>query len=703
MVRPILFISLALLFLFLATGEALAQATAIKIEAMTPHRLAEMGFENPNGHNNVTAGLPLVGKGTRVFLSGWDVSDGVNYAPGADYLWELVSRPAGSAAVLDSTTMQWTTLHTDSAGTYTVRLTIGGVDTSVNIIAANFIGVDKDDVSGGTAFNCRTCHIFVKPEVFTTWKESGHAKKFEKGMNGDNGSYWGQACFKCHTTGFNISADNGGFDEIQQAVGFVDTLWKPWRPGLYDSMLTTDKKMMTLLSGIGCEQCHGPKNPGHFGTGTQPKTMKAEMCGQCHDEPWRHNYYSMWSNAGHANPPWSNGHRSSGTEVVTNYTLQTCVRCHDGQAFVNFTKGESFDNRISSGYSKLTRTEITCQTCHNPHSTELRVAPAAGDTLSTGYNYSAVNFGKGKICVNCHKYRRAEFEYIPNTVASSFRGPHYRGAGDVYLGMNGYTFGQSLPSSVGHRLVGDACVGCHMSPTPDTGSVARDHIGGHSWSMEYMGPDSVEYHNVTKCVECHTGITSFDEIVAAVDYDKDGSREPFMKEVDGLLDMIAMALPPFGSTEITRALIGNEPDSLLLKQIYWNYLYVSEDGSRGTHNPKYVIGLLQTSVNQVTGIDFSGFEPLPSEYVLSQNYPNPFNPTTTIKVGLSRATHAMLTVYNVLGAKVATLMDGDYPPGVYDVTWEGKDEHGRELAGGIYIYRLQTAEFTSVKKMILLK
>ena len=92
-----------------------------------------------------------------------------------------------------------------------------------------------------------------------------------------------------------------------------------------------------------------------------------------------------------------------------------------------------------------------------------------------------------------------------------------------------------------------------------------------------------------------------------------------------------------------------------------------------------------------------------SEYVLSQNYPNPFNPTTTIKVGLSRATHAMLTVYNVLGAKVATLMDGDYPPGVYDVTWEGKDEHGRELAGGIYIYRLQTAEFTSVKKMILLK
>jgi len=703
MTRSLLLFALSLLIVMLATGDALSQATAINIEAMTPHRLTEMGFDNPNGHDNVTTGLRLVGNGTRVFLSGWDVSDGTNYAPGSDYLWTLTSKPAGSATELDSTTTQWTTFVPDVLGDYVVTLSIGGADTSVTITSANFIGVDRNDVSGGTAFTCRTCHIFAKPEVFAEWSESGHAKKFEKGMNGDNGAYWGQSCFKCHTTGFNQSADNGGFDDIQTAVGFVDTQWKPSAVPVYDSFLTTDKKMLSLVAGIGCEQCHGPKNPGHFGEGTQPKTMDAKMCGQCHDEPWRHNYYSMWSNAGHSNPPWSNSHSSSGSEVVTDYTLQTCVRCHDGQAFVNFTKGESFDNRRSSGYSKLTRTEITCQTCHDPHSTELRVAPPAGDTLSTGYNYSSVNLGKGKLCVNCHKYRRAESEYIQNTSASSFRGPHHRGAGDVYLGKNGFTFGQEIPSSVGHRLVENACVGCHMSPTPDTGSVARDHIGGHSWNMEYMGPDSVEYDNVTKCVDCHTGITSFDEIVAAVDYDKDGTREPFMKEVDGLLDMIAMALPPFGSTTVTRALIGNEPDSMRLKEVYWNYLYVTEDGSHGAHNPKYVIGLLQLSVNQLTGVDFTGFEPVPTEYVLTQNYPNPFNPTTTIKVGLSRTSHTLLTVYNVLGARVATLMDGDYPPGVYDLTWDGKDERNRELAGGIYIYRLQTDDFTAVKKMILMK
>jgi len=173
--------------------------------------------------------------------------------------------------------------------------------------------------------------------------------------------------------------------------------------------------------------------------------------------------------------------------------------------------------------------------------------------------------------------------------------------------------------------------------------------------------------------------------------------------VDGLLDMIAMQLPPFGSTDITRALIGEEPDSVFLKQVYWNYLYVVEDHSHGAHNPKYVIGLLQTTVNQLTGIDFSGNEPLPAEYVLTQNYPNPFNPTTNFKVGMVKSGEVRVEVFNVLGARVATLMNGTYAPGVYQVSWDGRDESGREVAGGIYIYRMQTAEFSSVKKMILMK
>jgi hypothetical protein len=175
-------------------------------------------------------------------------------------------------------------------------------------------------------------------------------------------------------------------------------------------------------------------------------------------------------------------------------------------------------------------------------------------------------------------------------------------------------------------MVAGSCVGCHMSATPDTGTIARDKIGGHSWNMEYNDGTNV-VDNVTGCVTCHTGITSFDEIVASFDYDADGTNEPFQAEVQGLLDMIDDILPPAGPG-FDRTLIATDPDSVNLKKVFFNYLYVTNDGSRGAHNPKYVIALLQKSIEQITDVDFSGREPIPSEFMLTQNYPNPFNPTT---------------------------------------------------------------------------
>jgi hypothetical protein len=700
MKKSILFIIIMMCILIATGGDLFAQRTAIKVEALTPHSLEKMGFESANGAGNVTSGLPVVGKGTWVYLSAWNVTGDTGFVPGSTYLWELVTRPANSAAVLDSTTMQWTSLHTDSAGTYTVRATVDGKDTSVNIIAANYTGADRNGVAGAP-FNCLSCHTGATPEIVSKWSGSGHATMFENGMNNVWGDHWGKNCWSCHTVGYDEFANNGGFDDVAQALGFVDTQWTPWRAGLYDSLLTTGKAKLSMVAGIGCENCHGPKNPAHSGTGTQPKSMDFGVCAQCHDEPWRHNKVSEFENSVHAEAVWSGSFDSDGANPVTTYGLSTCIRCHDGAGFVAFTKGESFDNRISSGYGVLTHTKINCQTCHDPHDGSLRSAPTASDTLGNGYDYSAFNFGKGKICVNCHKYRRDAETYVNGNISSHF-GPHHRGAADVILGQNGYTFGQTLTNSIGHRLVDDLCVGCHMSATSDTGTVSRDKIGGHSWTQKYE-EGGIEYDNITKCVECHTGITKFSDIVAGFDYDMDGTTEPFQMEVEGLLEEIALALPPLGSPDIDLNLVGSDPDSARLKKVYYNYAYVEEDNSKGAHNPKYIIGLLQVSLSNLTGVDFSGHEPIPSEYVLTQNYPNPFNPTTTMKVGMAKAGDVRVEVFNVLGARVATLMNGTYPPGVFDVSWDGKDASGRELAGGIYIYRMQTDGFTSVKKMILLK
>ena len=89
---------------------------------------------------------------------------------------------------------------------------------------------------------------------------------------------------------------------------------------------------------------------------------------------------------------------------------------------------------------------------------------------------------------------------------------------------------------------------------------------------------------------------------------------------------------------------------------------------------------------------------LPSKFELYQNYPNPFNPATKIKYDLPESGHVTLIVYDVLGRKVATLVNEEKPAGSYEVEF-----NGNALASGIYFYRIKSRNYSSVKKMILLK
>jgi hypothetical protein len=89
---------------------------------------------------------------------------------------------------------------------------------------------------------------------------------------------------------------------------------------------------------------------------------------------------------------------------------------------------------------------------------------------------------------------------------------------------------------------------------------------------------------------------------------------------------------------------------------------------------------------------------LPTAYSLGQNYPNPFNPTTSIEFALPVAGQVNLSVYNMLGAKVATLVNGQKAAGRYTVSFDGAS-----LASGVYFYKLETPSFSDLKKMILVK
>ncbi len=88
---------------------------------------------------------------------------------------------------------------------------------------------------------------------------------------------------------------------------------------------------------------------------------------------------------------------------------------------------------------------------------------------------------------------------------------------------------------------------------------------------------------------------------------------------------------------------------------------------------------------------------------LYANYPNPFNPTTTIRFDLNEAGDVSLAVYNIRGQIVRTLVQGTRPSGHNTVEWDGLDDHGRAVASGVYVYRIEADGFVGSRKMVLLK
>ncbi len=96
-------------------------------------------------------------------------------------------------------------------------------------------------------------------------------------------------------------------------------------------------------------------------------------------------------------------------------------------------------------------------------------------------------------------------------------------------------------------------------------------------------------------------------------------------------------------------------------------------------------------------------ESKPTSFSLSQNYPNPFNPETDISYALPTECNVKLTIYNVAGQNVRTLVDEHQTTGFKTIHWNGKDNAGKELASGVYFYKIQAGAFTEARKMILMK
>ncbi len=132
------------------------------------------------------------------------------------------------------------------------------------------------------------------------------------------------------------------------------------------------------------------------------------------------------------------------------------------------------------------------------------------------------------------------------------------------------------------------------------------------------------------------------------------------------------------------------------QQLNHHYTLINIREFRDVSNEKR----LEKSKDQLTS---STLSLLPNEYNLEQNYPNPFNPVTTIPFDLPEASMVKLTVYDISGRLIRTLIEGYYAPGHYQITWNGKDDNGISVASGVYLYRLQAGNHQYIRKMMLMK
>lgn len=181
-----------------------------------------------------------------------------------------------------------------------------------------------------------------------------------------------------------------------------------------------------------------------------------------------------------------------------------------------------------------------------------------------------------------------------------------------------------------------------------------------------------------------------------------------------------LEIPSASTSGFMKVIIDN--DTLMTvtdadSQTYATYSQVNMDVSGyadgGTHNLKFYsitnagsdvtnFFIDDISLDVVTGID-DQIVGVATDFALMQNYPNPFNPSTTLSYQLPGTATVDLKIYNLAGQEIKTLVSETQTAGPHQVVWDGKDEAGRQVASGIYLYRLRAGDMAITKKMTMLK
>ncbi len=590
----------ALLLLSFLTLESLPGTSAQTVKA---RRLAinptNVGTY-PAGTYPVSGGLRVVGVHSKVYYT----ADTTGTITG--FTWTVVSAPTGSSAAFSSSTSQNPTFTPDTAGQYVISVAGTGASApSIDTIYAElYFGTS-------TSTNCAPCHS-GSLNKFPTWSTTGHANMFKNGITGELspapnakgqmvGTY-GATCFKCHTTGWDQTANNGNFAYVAHQTGYDTLIFKNATPvgSMYQiiqgdqtawNILDTTARFSNVLNvaTIGCEQCHGPATA-HVNSFGKPQyidvSTDAGLCLQCHNAPPHHTVGTFYLTSNHASLPLSGNIA----------TRTSCFPCHSGTAFLKYTQ-----NQTTPGYTLADASQpISCAACHDPHvATNFGLRIVAIPNLMNGY--AVTSGGNGQICMTCHRSRANINTAITNVGPyygfSDRFGPHHGPQTDMFFGQNAYQYGDSaITGLMTHGATQDACVTCHMSPT-------SAGTANHRWEMT----DTTGADVVTACRNCHgPNINNFTDIQANSDLDGNGKIEGFQTEVQGMLNTLKSLLPM--DSQNPGQPVDFMYDSLLIKgkpaviQGIYTYYFVANDNSFGVHNPKYTTAILQLAISALGGV-----------------------------------------------------------------------------------------------------
>ena len=508
---------------------------------------------------------------------------------------------------------------------------------------------------------CLNCHTGQIPQAgnqYDFWKETAHAVAYDSVSAFAQGT---ARCLECHTTGWDTLTVNQGADE------FV-TITPPYTGS--NNVVVANQTEFDKKKNVQCEACHGPASAhvaNIFGVDPPTNPRQAGTCGKCHQGEHTP-YLENWEESAHAG---SDTHPVP--SLQTRFRTTDCAGCHTYQGFIQFvgTTPEDTVNIVPEGIDAPgdAALPLVCAACHDPHDAkhpgQLRL-PAAD------------------LCVKCHNPENA----VPGEEPHHSTAPMFAGTGAAEI--PGYTYDRQSIHQILPSLAADKCVVCHVFRTEfnDNGTPAdpSDDIlanTGHTFEPR-----------LEACAQsgCHVG--GLVETVTGP-FDHRGRQTLTQDLLDSLATIIA---------EIEQNVLTPQDSADYLIGLF-NYQFVTNERSRGVHNPDYAETVLENTIAFLDTALVLAVEPigdpavgLPRAFALHQNFPNPFNPSTTIRFDVPARGHVKLVVYNAIGQVIETLVDEELTPNSYKV-----DFSAANLASGIYYYRIISNSFVTTRKMLLLK